>query len=225
MDKSTIPKDVPEFTTKSVMPRDSPEIIISKSIGTIGSKGNITSTSTSSGSNRERSRAYWREMDDSVFRVMKIAETTFQTNKKINLIIVIIGIVLLANSIGYAWYKQTADAWSLFSGGIGMVAFMTLFFKNPQESITKSLGNLVQIQMIYKSQAAEFETIRDYDDAKNVAGNRNLDEIISMDKELERVTKHYGDLVRKYLGDPEDKPHEQNTPKVDNQDASKKPTT
>lgn len=175
-----------------------------------------------SDSGTSRGDKYWQKNDELVFRVMKIAETTFQTNKKINLIIVIIGIVLLANSIGYTWHKQTADAWSLFSGGIGMVAFMTLFFKNPQEAITKSLGNLVEIQMIYKSQAAEFETIRDYDDAKNRAGNRNLDEIISMDKELERITQKYGDLIQKYLGGTEDKLDDQNTTKLGNQDTSKK---
>lgn len=167
------------------------------------------STSVSPDPSNTRGIEYWRDMDKSVFRIMKIAETAFQTNRKINIIIVIIGIVLLANSIGYTWYKQTADAWSLFSGGIGIVAFMTLFFKNPQESITKSLGNLAQIQMIFKSHATEFETIRDYDDAKNKAGNRSLDEIIAMDKELERITEKYGNLVQKYLEDPSTKPEDQ----------------
>lgn len=165
---------------------------------------------------------YWRQNDELVFRVMKIAETTFQTNRKINIIIVIIGIVLLANSIGYTWYKQTADAWSLFSGGIGIVSFMTLFFKNPQEAITKALGNLAEIQMIYKSHAAEFETIRDYDYAKQQAGNRNLDEIIKMDEELERITQTYGDLVQKYLGGPPTPIDNQNVGKPDNQNTSKK---
>jgi len=148
---------------------------------------------------RNRGNTYWNQMDDVLFRIMKIAENYYQINRKINLIIVIIGIVLLSNSIGYTWYKQAADAWSLFSGGIGIAAFMTLFFKNPQEAITKALGNLAQIQMIYKSHASEFETIRDYDYEKQQHGNRDLNEIIEMDKELERITEKYVDLVQKYV--------------------------
>ena len=37
----------------------------------------------------------------------------------------------------------------------------------------------------YKSHTAEFETIRDYDYEKQQHGNRDLNEIIEMDKELE----------------------------------------
>lgn len=149
--------------------------------------------------NVNAAKEYWRKMDDQLFRMMSIAEKSYQTNRRINIIVVIIGIVLIANSIGYAWYKQSADAWTLFSGGIGIVAFATLFFKNPQEAITKSLSNLAEIEMIYKSHAAEFETIRDYDFEKQQNGNRDLNEVISMDKELERITQTYGDMAQKYL--------------------------
>ena len=93
---------------------------------------------------------------------VKTARSYYETNQKINIIIVAVGIVLLANSIVYTWHKQSADAWSLFSGGLGISSFAALFFTKPQENITKALGNLAQVQMIYKSYCLQFDTILDY---------------------------------------------------------------
>jgi hypothetical protein len=90
----------------------------------------------------------------------KSARAYYETNRKINLLIVGIGVVLLANSIGYAWYDGT-NPWSLFSGGLGITSFATLFFTKPQQNITKALGNLTQIQMIYRSYCSQFDTILD----------------------------------------------------------------
>jgi hypothetical protein len=65
---------------------------------------------------------------------IKSAGIYYDTNRKINLIIVTVGVVLLANSIAYTWYKQTPDAWSVFSGGLGISLFVTLFFTNCVDS-------------------------------------------------------------------------------------------
>ena len=102
------------------------------------------------------SRDYWQRMDDMFDRTIAIAENSYKTNRMINIIVVIIGIVLIANSIVYTWYKQSPDAWSLFSGGLGLVSFVTIFLTKPQLRITKALANLVQIQMIYKSHSLEY---------------------------------------------------------------------
>jgi hypothetical protein len=69
------------------------------------------------------SDSYWDKMDNLFYTTMKDARTAFKTNQIINVTIVAIGIVLISNSIAYTWYKQTADAWSFFSGGIGILAF------------------------------------------------------------------------------------------------------
>lgn len=145
---------------------------------------------------------YWKRMDDMFDRTIRIAELSYQSNRIINLIVVMIGIVLIANSIAYTWYKQSADAWSLFSGGIGIVSFITLFFVKPQNGITKALGNLAQIQMIYKAHALEFEAISDYDWEKfSEPESRQINEISQMNRELERATSNAVRLVQSHVED------------------------
>jgi hypothetical protein len=92
---------------------------------------------------------------------VKVARSYYETNKKINIIIVTVGIVLLANSIIYAW-MYGVNNWSLFSGGLGITSFVTVFFTKPQENITKALGNLAQMQMITKSYCLQFDIMLDY---------------------------------------------------------------
>ncbi len=126
-----------------------------------------------------------REHLDRIDRVsagtVKIARSYYETNRKINIVIIAVGISLLANAVGYAWYTSYsggvttagagANSWSIFSGGLGMTAFATLFFLKPQGNITKALGNLTQIQMICKSYCLQFDTILEYhvkNDLKNI---------------------------------------------------------
>jgi len=114
--------------------------------------------------------------------------------------------VLIANSIAYTWYKQSADAWILFSGGLGLVSFVALFFTKPQSYITKALGNLAQIQMIYKTHSLEFEAISDYSWEKfKENGSRDLAELSHMNREIERATAAAIRLVQSYVEDKEDK--------------------
>jgi len=92
---------------------------------------------------------------------VKIARSYYETNKKINIIVVTVGIILLANSIAFAW-KYGTNPWSLFSGGLGIASFVAVFFTKPQQNITTALGNLAQIQMITKSYCLEFDMLLDY---------------------------------------------------------------
>ena len=111
---------------------------------------------------------------------VKVARSYYETNKKINIIIVTVGIVLLANSIIYAW-MHGINNWSLFSGGLGIASFVTVFFTKPQENITKALGNLAQIQMITKSYCLEFDTVLDYhirNEPRNIEDVSKLNNIL-----------------------------------------------
>ena len=145
------------------------------------------------------SRDYWQRMDDMFDRTIAIAENSYRTNRIINIIVVIIGIVLIANSIVYTWIKQTPDAWSLFSGGLGLVSFVTIFLTKPQLRITKALANLVQVQMIYKSHSLEYEAISDYHWEKFKNGNRDIAELTQMNKELDRATENAARLVESFV--------------------------
>jgi hypothetical protein len=109
---------------------------------------------------RKERREHLERLEKACAGTTKSARAYYETNRKINLLIVGIGVVLLANSIAYAWYDGT-NPWSLFSGGLGITSFATLFFTKPQQNITKALGNLTQIQMIYRSYCLQFDTILD----------------------------------------------------------------
>lgn len=139
---------------------------------------------------------FWsREAD----KTLAIAEDSYRTNRIINIIVVIIGIVLIANSIVYTWIKQTPDAWSLFSGGLGLVAFVTIFLTKLQLRITRAMGNLVQVMMIYKSHALECEAISDYHWERFKNGNRDIAELTQMNKELDRATENAARLVESFV--------------------------
>ena len=78
-----------------------------------------------------------REHLDRIDRVsagtVKIARSYYETNRKINIVIITVGISLLANAVGYAWYTSNSggvatagagvNSWSIFSGGLGMTDF------------------------------------------------------------------------------------------------------
>lgn len=159
---------------------------------------------------RKAAEQYWKRMDDVFDRTIRIAELSYETNRRINLIVVGIGIVLIANSIAYTWYKQSADAWSIFSGGLGLVSFVALFFTKPQSYITKALGNLAQIQMVYKTHSLEFEAVSDYSWEKfRENGSRDMAELAQMNREIERATAAAVKLVQSYVEDKEEKEKKQ----------------
>lgn len=94
-------------------------------------------------------------------KILRTAALCYETNRLINLIVVGIGIVLISNSIAYGW-MYGVNQWTLLSGGLGIVSFVTLFFTKPQQYITNALGNLAQIQVIYKSYCLQLDAILDY---------------------------------------------------------------
>jgi hypothetical protein len=124
---------------------------------------------------------------------VKTARSYYQTKTKINIIIVAIGVVLLSNSIGYTWIKQSPDAMSIFLGGLGLASFATLFFTKPQENIAVALGNLAQIQMICKSYCLQFDTILDYHIRQEP---KTIEEVVNIHNALQGVTHNAVNLVQ-----------------------------
>jgi hypothetical protein len=123
---------------------------------------------------------------------VKVARSYYETNKKINIIIVTVGIVLLANSIIYAW-MYGVNNWSLFSGGLGITSFVTVFFTKPQENITKALGNLAQMQMITKSYCLQFDIMLDYHIRNE---SRNIEDVSKVNNILYGITSKAVKLVQ-----------------------------
>lgn len=145
-------------------------------------------------------KAFWKELDDSFTNTLKSAETTYRTNLYINVVIVIIGIIFIANSIVYAWLN-TSDSdklWSLFSGSIGIVSFVTLFFVKPQVNITTAIGNLAQLQIAYKAHTLMFESIFVYIEKTRNAGKLDFAEIEKVNSELFKQTTEAAEIIQKY---------------------------
>jgi hypothetical protein len=179
--KILVSVDESDYTQKAIAPRSMPQIV------------NPSDSTNESGGNkrtRQTSEKYWDVLDDLFKKTMKIAINAYETNRIINIIIVCIGIILIINSVVYTWYHEYADSWSLFSGGLGLLSFVLVFFLNPQIYITNALGNLAQIQIIYKAQSLEFESMSDYNWSKFIANPRDLKEIMLMNEELERTTEN-----------------------------------
>ena len=142
---------------------------------------------------RKERKEHMERIEKACAGTTKSAKTYYETNRKINLLIVSVGVVLLANSIAYAWYDGT-NPWSLFSGGLGITSFATLFFTKPQQNITKALGNLTQIQMIYRSYCLQFDTILDAH-IRSVETS-SIDELSKLNMTLRHTTENAVSLIQ-----------------------------
>lgn len=160
---------------------------------------------------KELNTNYWLRMDKLFDDTMGIAKLSYRTIRIINIIIVCVGLVFICNSIALFWMggpdQSPGDQIFAFaSGGMGMASFVAIFFTKPQKNISRSLGNLAQIHMIYKSHSRHFETISDYDWEKFLEkGSRDFDEVEKLGREFERMTEKYSELIQKYIEkiDPE----------------------
>ena len=101
-------------------------------------------------------------MDRQFEDILNESKQAFKIKTVINITVVIIGIVLVGNSIVYTWLKGN-DGWSLFSGGGGVGALVSLLFYKSQDAISKAVGNLSVIDMVFKSHYRAYESITDYD--------------------------------------------------------------
>lgn len=138
-------------------------------------------------------KEHLNRIDKASAETVKTARSYYQTKTKINIIIVAIGVVLLTNSIGYTWIKQSPDAMSIFLGGLGLASFATLFFTKPQENIAVALGNLAQIQMICKSYCLQFDTVLDYHIRQEP---KTIEEVVNIHNALQSLTDNAVNLVQ-----------------------------
>jgi hypothetical protein len=137
-------------------------------------------------------------IDKASAEIVKTARSYYKTKTKINIVIVTIGVVLLSNSIGYTWIKQSPDAMSIFLGGLGLASFATLFFTKPQENIAVALGNLAQIQMICRSYCLQFDTILDYHIRQESTRQEStsIEEVVKIHSALQSLTLNAVNLVQ-----------------------------
>jgi hypothetical protein len=116
-----------------------------------------------SGRDTESGKDFWERMDEHNNEVLGSFKKTFRINSSINIILVIIGTVLIGNAIVYSWIHGTDDGWSIFSGGIGLGALVSIFFYKSQDAISKAAANLAIVDMAFNSNYRAYESITDYD--------------------------------------------------------------
>lgn len=145
----------------------------------------------------EEGEQYWKRIDDLFFRTHEHAERAFRVNLYINIIIVAIGILMLFYSIIYSWTKSL-DVYSVAFGGIGVASFIGLFYFKPQLKIQQTVGDLTQIQVVYRTYCAQWENITDW--ARNNQQHMTLQELDALNKQLEDRTNVAIEKIEKFIG-------------------------
>ena len=141
---------------------------------------------------------YWKRIDELFYDTLGHAERAFDINVKINIIVVGVGITLLAYSIVYSAFNNL-DIYSTAFGSLSVVSFISLFYFTPQRKIQKTVGDLVQIQMLYRSFYMQAEAVSDYD--YYTRGSKTLDDVKSMNDHLLENTQKIIDKIEKCIGE------------------------
>jgi hypothetical protein len=103
-------------------------------------------------------------------KIIESSKSNYSFKAKANLVLVIVGVILIANPIAFTWLKSTGmvasttndmDLTNLnyFLGGIGIVAFVTTFFNRPQKQMTVAIGDLARMLFICMMYKVQFHTL------------------------------------------------------------------
>jgi hypothetical protein len=148
-----------------------------------------------------REEEHRTRFEQSIKDLLRIAKSYYETNKRINIIVVGVGLVFLANAIAHTWIQGVSsndNAWlGLASGGLSVATFVALFFSKSQENITKAFGNLAQIQMIYKAYCLQFDSLLDFHLRHEY--DADLTTIANLNSEIETIATNGASLVQANL--------------------------
>jgi len=147
----------------------------------------------------EYARTYWVQLDDLFYRTIAHAERAFKINLNINIVLVIVGIVILAYSIIYSWYNSL-DLYSTAFGTLGILDFVAIFYFSPQRNIQKTVGDLTQIQMFYRSYYIQIEYIIDW---ANLHQDMTIEELEKWNNRVEEVTINITEKIEELIGKKE----------------------
>lgn len=144
-------------------------------------------------------REYWRRLDDLFYRTVGHAERAFKINVIINLIVVGVGTALLTYSMAYSWVNSL-DLYSTAFGSLGVISFIAVFYFTPQRKIQKTVGDLTQIQMFYRTYFMQAEAVNDWD---YYNPKKTLEQLEKMNKHLEELTNNITEKIEEFIGKKE----------------------
>jgi len=161
------------------------------------------------------SNKHEKDMKEMMLKSVQSARSNYQFKARANGILVIIGVILIANPIIFIWLKSTgmipsmtgnSDLTNLnyFLGGIGIVAFVTTFFNKPQENMSIALGDLVQLHLICNMYTLQFHGIvgklkeksKKALDGKEICDERDID---LTNERLYRITNNAIELIDNHI--------------------------
>jgi hypothetical protein len=148
---------------------------------------------------RQKAREYWDKMDTLFYRTIGHAERAFKINVNINIVVVIVGIVLLAYSIVYSWINGL-DVYSTAFGSLGVIDFIAIFYLTPQRKIQKTVGDLAQIQMFYRTYYMQAEAVNDWDYYNQ---EKTIEQLVKMNKHMEELTHNATEKIEELVGKKE----------------------
>jgi hypothetical protein len=144
-----------------------------------------------------------REIED----VMRSVRSNYRFKASTNGILIILGTILIASPITFAWLsildlydidKDKTDM-SYFLGGIGVVTFVTTFFKKPQRDMTEAIGDLAQLFMICIMYKLQYRGIAAKLMSKSKEDPCTFDDVKDANLQLYTITEKAGELVDKYV--------------------------
>jgi hypothetical protein len=146
----------------------------------------------------DETRDLWQRMDNSFYSTIGFTQLAYRSTNKISYVVVAMGVIFLIHSIASVYIFHKLDQWSVLSGGLSLVSFVSLFFTRPQKDIQKNtataLGNLAQIQMIYKLYSLQFASLAD-------GKKENPYALYQTSKDFRVILEDYVQLVQKYIED------------------------
>jgi hypothetical protein len=137
--------------------------------------------------------------------VMRSVRSNYRFKASTNGILIILGTILIASPITFTWLSifikipPEKTNMSYFLGGIGIVAFVTTFFKKPQRDMTEAIGDLAQLFMICIMYKLQYRGIAAKLMSKSKEDPCTSDDIKDANLQLYTITEKAGELVDKYV--------------------------
>jgi uncharacterized membrane protein YidH (DUF202 family) len=157
-----------------------------------------------------------KKANDIIEKIISSSKSNYAFKTKANTILIIIGVVLIANPVIYTWMRTThmidpmddMDLTNLnyFLGGVGIVAFVTTFFNKPQKQMTTAIGDLAQLLFICMMFQVQFHTLLGRIEKDATDENSDANKCIQdTNEELYTITSRtvhlIDDCIKKYSGE------------------------
>ena len=142
-------------------------------------------------------RRYWSAVDALFSRTISYAERAFGVSLYINIVIVIVGIALLTYSMIYSWINGL-DLFSTAFGSLGVINFIAVFYLTPQRKIQVTVGDLTQMQILYRSFYIQLSAIHSWQ--RTQGHNMTLDDLDILCKQLKDLSNNAAQKIEDLIG-------------------------